>query len=228
LYTVLDMASLPFPFGRPDRVPTGPPDNAGLLTMMLEYGADPNARLKTAILQHLRTQTDGVLGEGATPFMRAAKAGNLPAMRDLLDYGADPTVAQKNGTTALMIAAGLGWRDGYPIKAPFASIRDRATEHDAIAAITLCLSLGADINAANSDGDTALHGAAEARGSVPIVRFLVEHGARMDAKNTLGQTPLDAAFAHRERAGILLRTAAVAELRTRMGLPPVSETSRPQ
>src|SRR5205809_52324 len=65
----------------------------------------------------------------------------------------------------------------------------------------------ADINAAHADGDTALHGAADDCGSEAIIRFLVQHSARLDARNRAGQQPLDAAFAHRDRAITLLRTA---------------------
>jgi uncharacterized protein len=226
LYATLDVGALPVPFGRPDRKPTGPPDNIGLIAMLLEYGADPNIPLKSTIMQRLHTLADEVFGAGATPIMRAAKAGNLAAMHMLLDYGANPSTVQHNGTTTLMIAAGLGWRDGFPIRPPFAAIRDKTTESDSIEAIKLCLSLGADINAANPEGDTALHGAADARGSEAIIRFLVQHGARLDARNQAGQTPLDAAFAHRDRAGTLLRTVAVAALSELMGgAAPGADTS---
>jgi ankyrin repeat protein len=213
LYAAIDMGSLPAPFGRPDPKPTGPPDDERLIWTLLEYGADPNARLTSVIIQRLHTLPDEVLGAGATPFMRAAKSGNVAAMNALLEFGADPLLVQRNHTDALMIAAGLGWRDGFPIHPPYAAIRDHGTDREAIEAIQICLAAGADINRANDDGDTALHGAAEARGSTAIVRFLVQSGAKMDTRNKLGQTPLDAAFAHRDRAGTLLRTAAVAELR---------------
>jgi ankyrin repeat protein len=222
LYATLDVGSLPAPFGIPDRKPTGALDNLGLAARLLDYGADPDAPLKTPIIQRHRTLTDEVLSEGATPFMRAAKAANLAAMHLLLDYGANPSRVQKDGTTALMIAAGLGWRDGFPIKQPFLAIVDKATEADAIEAIKLCLALGADVNAANAAGDTALHGAAEARGSETIIRFLVQHGARIDARNKAGQTPLDAAFAHRDRANTLIRTGPVALLRELAGLPAIA------
>ena len=216
LYAAIDMSLLPAPFGRPDPTPTGPPDALGLIRMLLDAGADPNARLKTPIIQRLHTLSDEALGAGATPFMRAAKSASLPVMHLLLDYGADPTMVETNHTTALMIAAGLGWRDGYPVQAPFVAIRDRGTEREAIEAMTLCLHHGIDVNASNDDGETALHGAADGRGSVVMVRFLVDSGAKMDALNKGKQTPYDAAFAHRDRAGTPLRSATVAELQQLM------------
>jgi hypothetical protein len=100
--------------------------------MLLDYGADPDAELKTPIIQRLHELTDDVLGKGATPFMRVAKSADLAIMHLLLDYGANPALEQASHTTALMIAAGLGWRDGYPIKPPFAAIRNRGNESDAI------------------------------------------------------------------------------------------------
>jgi ankyrin repeat protein len=217
LYAAVDMRTLPAPFGKPDRKPAGKISSLELLKMLLAHGAKPNAPLKGTLIQRHRTPGDTALGEGATPFMRAARQGDLEAMRLLLEHGADPALEQADHTTALMLAAGRGWRDGFPIKPPFLSVPDRATERDAIDAIRLCLELGADINASNTDGNTALHGAADERGSVAIVRFLVEHGARVDAKNKAGQTPLDAAFAHRDRNGTLLRTDVVAELRKLTG-----------
>ena len=50
----------------------------------------------------------------------------------------------------------------------------------------LCLELGADVNAANSMGLTALLGAAN-RGSNDIIELLAEHGARLDVKDKEGR-----------------------------------------
>jgi uncharacterized protein len=47
--------------------------------------------------------------------------------------------------------------------------------------------LGADVNATNDIGDTAIHGAAYV-GANDIVQFLVEKGAKVDAENVYGQT----------------------------------------
>jgi ankyrin repeat protein len=118
--------------------------------------------------------------------MRAAKSGDVTVMRLLLEKGADPHRMQKNHTTALMMAAGFGWRG------PAASGADRGSEADAIDAITLCLDLGLDLNAFNDAGLTPMHMAVNRGDSV--VTFLAEHGAKMDVRDKQGRTPLDAAL----------------------------------
>jgi ankyrin repeat protein len=75
--------------------------------------------------------------------------------------------------------------------------RDRGTPPEAVAAIQLCLDNGADINTAGANGDTALHFSVTGRGDAEIVRYLVQHGASLAAKNEKGQTPLDAARSSR-------------------------------
>jgi len=61
-------------------------------------------------------------------------------------------------------------------------------------AVKLALDLGADVNASNQAGDTALHGAAS-HGYAAVMQLLTDHGARMDVKNKRGKTPLDLATA---------------------------------
>jgi hypothetical protein len=55
--------------------------------------------------------------------------------------------------------------------------------------VQLCVELGLDVNAINSMGLTAVHGAAN-RGSDDIIRFLASKGARLDVKDKEGRTPL--------------------------------------
>jgi ankyrin repeat protein len=117
---------------------------------------------------------------GATPFLIAAQANDVAIMRQLLAHGADPNAPTKLGTTPLMVAAGIGHLPGM----------SRSTEANALEAIKLCVELGADVNAVNKSGDTALHGAAWRHFADSIVQFLVDHGANMDAKNKRGWTPL--------------------------------------
>ena len=197
LYAAADMDTLPWMFGRPDPKLTDRLSGADIVAMLLEYGADPNARLKSVLMQRHHTGGDFALGEGSTPLMRAAKSGDLPVMRLLLKHGADPKIAQKNNTTALMLAAGFGWRDGNAA----IPTRDRGSVKDAIEAIKLCLDGGVDIRAANDAGDTVLHAAAT-RGSDVIIQFLVDKGADVHAKNKQGRTPLDAALARRGASAV--------------------------
>src|SRR5205085_11990966 len=75
---------------------------------LLEHGANVNATLRTATVQRAHTPGDGLLGAGATPLMRAARTGDVNAMRILLEHGADPAMTTSNHTTALMFAAGNG------------------------------------------------------------------------------------------------------------------------
>jgi len=118
----------------------------------------------------------------------------VDVLKLLLAAGADPAVTMPNHSTALMFAAGLGWRDGSPAAPSY----DQGTPEDAVEAIKLLLASGADINAANDNGDTALHIAVTGRGSEAIVRCLVESGANLKAPNKRGQTPLAAAMASRK------------------------------
>ena len=100
-------------------------------------------------------------------------------MRLLLEYKADPNVATFGGTTALMAAAGVNW--------VYFQTFDEGQDH-LLQAVKLCVELGQDVNAANSMGIRAIHGAAN-RGSDGIVRYLVEQGASLVAKDNQGRSP---------------------------------------
>ena len=130
---------------------------------------------------------------GSKAFMRAAKSGDVAVMKLLVAAGADPKLTQPNQANALMLAAGMGWRDGSPAAPSY----DQGSEKDAIEAIKLCMELGLDLNATTNTGETALHAAISGRGSEMIVRFLVENGADLKAKNKQGRTPLEVAAASR-------------------------------
>ena len=197
LYAAVDMHRLAIGHGRPNTKPSGQLDAVDLIRNLLAKGANPNARLSAPLMQRHHTAGDRALGDGSTPFMRAAKSGDVVVMRLLLAAGADPLLKQPNQTTSLMLAAGLGWRDGSPAAPSF----DQGSEQEAIEAIKLCLQAGIDINAATNTGETALHAAISGRGAESIVRFLVENGANLNAKNKQGRTPLDVAIASRRERG---------------------------
>jgi ankyrin repeat protein len=186
LYTAVDMHTLPWTLMRPSPKETDRLTSLDIMKLALDYGADPNARLKGPILPRQHTNGDAALNAGATPLMRAAKSGDMAAMRILLQYGADPRAVQKNGTNALMMAAGLGWREG------FVAANDKGTEAEAIEAIKLCLELGLDINAQNEEGYSPLHAAVDRTDGV--IKYLVSRGARLDLKDRYGRMPLDVAL----------------------------------
>ena len=185
LYAAVDMHTLGSTFGRPDPPITVIDGSVDVVKLLLEYGANPNATLKTRILKRVYNAGDARLGEGATALMRAARSGDVGIMRLLLQHGANPALQQKNGNTPVLLAASLSTKGNYP---------DRGSEESAIEAIRLCLERGLDINAANATGDTALHLAVN---SSAMIRFLAANGGRLDARNKRGQTPLGAALAAR-------------------------------
>jgi hypothetical protein len=136
-------------------------------------------------------------------------------MTVLMEHGADPRATLQNHTTALMIAAGLSWRDGggaFPT-------RDRGTEAGAIESIKMLMARGVDINAVDDAGDTAVHGAVQ-RGANDVIRFLAASGASLNVKNQQGRTPLDAAASRREKA------ATAALLRQLLGLAPATAPAK--
>jgi len=206
LYAAIDMHRLAVGHGRPNPRPSGTLDSVEIVRRLLVRKADPNAALKAPIFQRQHTIGDATLGKGATPFMRAAKSGDVEMMKLLLAAGADPKATLSNAT-ALMFAAGFGWRDGSPIAPSY----DQGSPQEAVDAIALMLDLGLDINAANDNGDTALHLAVTGRGSPEIVRFLISRGANLQARNKRGQTALAAAMASRKELGPLIEILRAAE-----------------
>ncbi len=166
-----------------------------VIRMLLDHGAKPNPRTKEKpppreYLLPITWSLEWVDMTGQTPFLTAAAAGDLEVMRLLLAHGADPSIATFGGTTPLMAAAGIDW----VVSQSYTEGPDALLE-----AVKLCLSLGNDVNAVNSMGLTAVHGAAN-RGSDAILEYLVSHGARLDVKDKEGRTPLD--WAH----GVFLAT----------------------
>ena len=126
---------------------------------------------------------------GSTPFLVAAKSADAPMMRLLAGTGADPHRTTDDGTTALMLAAGLGKRAATDI-----TYYDWTAEK-AVDALAAGLELGLDANAANAHGETALHAAAYHNAN-RVIRFLVDRGADLDARNAAEQTPLRIAEGH--------------------------------
>jgi ankyrin repeat protein len=202
LYAAVDMHRLAVGHGRPNPRPVGLMTSVDLVKKMIERGADPNRRLKKAILQRHHTAGDSAMGEGATPFLRAAKSGDIEMMRALVAGGADPKIAMPNGANALLFAAGLGWRNGSPAAPSY----DQGSDEEAVEALRFLLDLGFDVHGTNDAGDTALHVAISGRGSEAIIAFLVSQGANPEIKNKRGQTPLSLATAKGDAIAKLLQT----------------------
>jgi ankyrin repeat protein len=155
---------------------------------LLAHGADVNAQLKSqqAYRAKLDRGTDTVLTTGSTPLLRAAKAADVAAVDLLLEKGADPELTTRAGINPLMIAAGLGTKEED-------TTGRSKTEASTIETIAMLLDAGVDINAADTTGRTALHGAA-LQGYDRVVRFLADRGATLNVVDKRGFTPLDVAM----------------------------------
>lgn len=94
----------------------------------------------------------------------AAKKGDFPAAKTLLEKGADANTRDERKATALMLVASSGNRD----------------------LVTLLLDRGADVKAADDEGDQALYWAVNAE----IVHLLHSRGADVNARNADGETVL--------------------------------------
>jgi ankyrin repeat protein len=112
-------------------------------------------------------------------------------MRLLLELGADPKLPNSDNCTPLMAAAGVGALGDGELAA--------GTDEQALAAVRLLLELGADVNAVDGNGETAMHGAAY-QSRFNLVQLFDDHGAKIDVwnrKNKFGWTPLMIAQGHR-------------------------------
>lgn len=127
---------------------------------------------------------------GATPFFMAARSADAELMKLLAELGADPLLANAEGSTPLHAAAGLGTRSPG---------EDAGTESEVVEAIRVALDLGNDIDAVNNNGETAMHSAAYK--NVPAaVTYLAQRGAKIEVWNRVnkgGWTPLRIAEGYR-------------------------------
>jgi uncharacterized protein len=164
-----------------------------VIEQLLNAGANPNLQLK--LLPPFRSVgadrgVDSMLTIGASPLLRAAKAQDAPAIALMLQHGALPNLPNDQGITPTMAAAGLGSVD--------ADTRGLYTTSDiqerSIASLDLLLKAGGEINGAGGRSrQTPLHGAAF-WGWNDVVKFLVAHGADVNAKDNKGLTPVDSAM----------------------------------
>jgi len=184
---------------------------------LLESRADPNQRVNKKVwYSNYNFDQSGVDEVGATPFWRAAYGADVDAMKLLVAYGADPTIPTVKppqrpeigdagrreirdvsgvppvptggpGVPPLLAAAGVGYGEG------FAGNSHRFAPGGMLAAVKyLVEEIGADVNARDHEGSTAIHHAAS-RGDTEMIRYLVSKGADVTAVNREGQTTVDMA-----------------------------------
>jgi ankyrin repeat protein len=160
---------------------SGSLDSLGFVRRLVAHGANVNARMTVASMGN--GLTSSVNMKGATPFLLAARTADADLMRLLAALGADPRAGNEDGSTPLMIAAGLGVESVG---------EDPGTEEEILEAVKVALALGNDVNAVDAHGETAMHGAAY-KAATSTARYLATHGASLavwNRKNALGWTPL--------------------------------------
>ncbi len=173
--------------GDPAPLGSGMLNSSQFIRKLVSRGAEVNARLATG-----KGGAGSYKREGATPFMMAAAAADAEYMRLLVELGANPRMGNVDGCTPLMVACGIGVGSA-------AANETAGTEPEVLEAARLCLELGIDVNAVDSNGETAMHGAAY-KNLPRVVELLAANGAKIEVwnkKNKYGWTPLAIAEGHR-------------------------------
>ncbi|HWI20341.1 MAG TPA: ankyrin repeat domain-containing protein [Vicinamibacterales bacterium] len=207
-----------------------------LMKLLIEKGADVNARTKMKVwYSGYSFDLSGVDEIGASVFWRAAYASDIAAMKLLVAAGADPNVptmkpagrarfgdmtetrevVDQSGlppvpvggpsVTPLHAAAGVGYGEG------FGANSHRYAPTGMLAAVKFLVEeLGQDVNAADHEGNTALHHAA-ARGDNEMILYLVSKGANVKAVDREGRTTVDMANGPVQRIQPFPETIALLE-----------------
>jgi ankyrin repeat protein len=189
-YTVLHAITAVRKPGVGDNDPA--PEGSGSMTSLelvkrlAAHGANLDARMtKKVNLNNTRANEIG-----ATPFFLAALTADAELMTTLAALGADPALPNIENSTPLMMIAGLATRSPG---------EDAGTESEVLEAIDVALKLGADVNAVDGNGETAMHAAAY-KNLPQVVKRLAERGARIEVWNRpdrFGWTPLAIAVGYR-------------------------------
>jgi len=214
LYAVVDMRFAPVgwvPNPHTDREKT---DSLDLMKELIAKGANVNQRLVRKLWFRPNTHnTQWVIAAGATPFWRAAESSDIDAMKILKNAGADHTITNLDGDTALIVAAGIGWAAGQSQNAPGKWMETVKY---------LVEDLKMDVNAKDDFDYTALHGAAF-RGDNEMVQYLVDHGGApsLSVKSFRGQAPSDMANGQIVNADLPIEHADTVALVVKLGgVPP--------
>jgi ankyrin repeat protein len=195
LYAAVDLDTLPVG-GRADRPSLDHTNSLQVIRMLLVAGANPNLQLKLfPPYRSLRDDrgADSILTVGATPLLRAAKAGDLPAIQLLLAHGANVELPTATGISPLLAASGVG-SSALDTRGRYKS------QSAAIMAVQALLDKGADVNEADRSGQTALHGAAS-WGWNDLVKALADRHANLMAKDARGRTAADVALGGASSSG---------------------------
>ena len=198
------------------------PRGSGVMTSLafarklIASGADLNARVTTRPPAGI-TELNFI---GGTPMLLAARTADAEYMRLLADAGADPMLTNDDGSTTLMVAAGLGTSSPG---------EDPGTETEVLEAVQLALELGLDIDAVDGKGETAMHGAAYKH--LPrVTTFLVNAGADIavwNRQNDRGASPLDIAIGMHRGMNILSSPATADAIRDAMRVGGADPDSAP-
>jgi len=148
---------------------------------------------------------DAVIDIGTTPLLRAARSGDVEAIKLLLEHGALVDLPQVSGATPLMVAVGLG-ANPIDTRGKFRS------EVDALATAQVLLDAGADVNARakNKFDNTPLHVSMLSQSS-EVAKVLMAHGAEIDARMSEGATALHEAAMNGDAVSIRMLLDAGAD-----------------
>ena len=202
-----------------------------LMRALLDAGAEVNARLdRTLWFTTYNRDLLGVDRTGATPFWRATHATDVPAMKLLLEYGADPSLPtikvpersfgrRDNTDYSGLPPVPVGGPAVYPVHAAagvgygqgFAGNSHRHAPAGWLPTMRFLVEeLGADVNARDHNGYTPVHHAA-ARGDNEMILYLVEMGADVTTVSRRGQTTVDMANGPVQRIQPFVETVALLE-----------------
>ena len=183
-----------------------------LMKLLVDHHADLNVKLTRGLwFRPADHNQSWIRNPGQNAFIRAAQATDLDAMKFLADHGADVKAVTAQKDNALMVAAGVGWAGNFSTNAPGPFLP---------AVKYLVETAGLDINAVDSQGFTAVMGAAY-RGDNEMVQYLVDHGAKLDFRTSRGWSVTDMANGPSLRTSVPVSHPETIALLTKLGAPPL-------